>query len=284
MERVLLALWCLSGWFVLPSCPLHQYYFVNQPLTWHEAQTYCRERFTDLATVHSMTEMNQLIDTVSSTGYFSPFWIGAFSEINWKWSDGSEAEYRHWGSGQPNSVLNDLCVTARANGWLDVSCLFKQPFVCYKGTKLDPEFVVVNESMTWSDAQKYCRENYIDLATVRNDAENQRLGSPSKWIGLSRDANSQWSDGSSFSFSYWDRDGAGFGSRTVLCGAAGLYSSGKWSFWYCEKKFPFICHNPFGECFAASQCSFLYIHVFDVTEAIPSMFHLSSSFCLCVFF
>uniref|UniRef100_A0A3Q1BVE2 C-type lectin domain-containing protein n=1 Tax=Amphiprion ocellaris TaxID=80972 RepID=A0A3Q1BVE2_AMPOC len=128
----------LTGWFILPSCPLRQYYFVKEPLTWHEAQTYCRERFTDLATIDNMTEMNQLIDTVSSTGYNSEVWIGAFSEINWKWSDGSEAEYRHWERNQPNSVLDDLCIKASAPlGWSDVSCLLHLPFVCSKGKSIN---------------------------------------------------------------------------------------------------------------------------------------------------
>uniref|UniRef100_A0A3P8TBF0 C-type lectin domain-containing protein n=1 Tax=Amphiprion percula TaxID=161767 RepID=A0A3P8TBF0_AMPPE len=110
----------LTGWFILPSCPLHQYYFVKEPLTWDEAQTYCRERFTDLATIDNMTEMNQLTDTVSSTGYNSEVWIGAFSEINWKWSDGSEAEYRHWGRNQPNYFTAGFCVLSTAGGnWGD---------------------------------------------------------------------------------------------------------------------------------------------------------------------
>uniref|UniRef100_A0A3Q1BVE7 C-type lectin domain-containing protein n=1 Tax=Amphiprion ocellaris TaxID=80972 RepID=A0A3Q1BVE7_AMPOC len=98
--------------------------------------------------------------------------------------------------------------------------------------------------MNWSSAQKHCRENYIDLATVRNDTEHQKLGSGWKWIGMSRDANSQWSDGSSFNFSYWEHGGAVIGSRTVICGAPSLNRSGKWRFWYCEKKFPFVCYNP----------------------------------------
>ncbi|XP_008303568.1 C-type lectin lectoxin-Lio2-like, partial [Stegastes partitus] len=175
-----------------------RYHFVNEPLTWHEAQSYCRETYTDLATTESMTEINQLIDTVSSSGHNSEVWIGLYTEIDWRWSDGftgSGAEYRSWKSGKPNFY------SAR--------------------TQLDPEYIVVNETMTWSSAQKYCRENFIDLATVRNEIQNQQLQNlvqSYSWIGLFRDPNFYWSDGSSFSFSHFDYVHNQYGSKRVICG------------------------------------------------------------------
>uniref|UniRef100_A0A8D0ADU0 C-type lectin domain-containing protein n=1 Tax=Sander lucioperca TaxID=283035 RepID=A0A8D0ADU0_SANLU len=74
--------------------------------------------------------------------------------------------------------------------------------------QLNPEYVVMSQKMNWSSAQRYCRENFIDLATVRNDSENQKvlsLGQSKRWtwIGLFRDPNLYWSDGSGYSFSYW---------------------------------------------------------------------------------
>uniref|UniRef100_A0A3P9N2V5 C-type lectin domain-containing protein n=1 Tax=Poecilia reticulata TaxID=8081 RepID=A0A3P9N2V5_POERE len=78
-----------------------------------------------------------------------------------------------------------------------------------RGAGLDPQYVYVNKEMNWSSAQMYCRENFVDLATVSSDEQNWMIeklmyfGSYS-WIGLFRYSNFFWSDGSSVSFTNWD--------------------------------------------------------------------------------
>ncbi|XP_060729778.1 macrophage mannose receptor 1-like isoform X2 [Tachysurus vachellii] len=67
------------------------------------------------------------------------------------------------------------------------------------------EYVYIDKKMTWFSAQSYCRENYVDLATVTSDEENQRLVlkasslSFAAWIGLNKTVPNgnvwQWSDG-----------------------------------------------------------------------------------------
>ncbi len=97
-----------SGWHIFSTCLLHQYHYVADRMNWTEAQTYCREKYTDLATIENTEEMNQLINTVSSSGYNSAVWIGPYSKINWRWSDGynrSGAEYWDWKIGHPLSYL-----------------------------------------------------------------------------------------------------------------------------------------------------------------------------------
>ena len=74
-------------------------------MNWTEAQTYCRETYTDLVTIDNDEDMNQLINTVSSAGYNSHVWIGLYRVIDWKWSDGyrgSGAEFRSWQYPTPN--------------------------------------------------------------------------------------------------------------------------------------------------------------------------------------
>ncbi|KAE8277489.1 hypothetical protein D5F01_LYC24568 [Larimichthys crocea] len=73
----------------------------------------------------------------------------------------------------------------------------------------DVTFVLINKTMTWTEAQNYCRTNYTDLASVRNMTENQKIqdlkGTEDKvWIGLFRDSW-KWLDGSNSSFSVYNK-------------------------------------------------------------------------------
>ncbi|XP_074479946.1 secretory phospholipase A2 receptor-like [Sebastes fasciatus] len=254
MERILLGVLSLSGW-IIPSICLHrQYHYVADPKTWTEAASYCRRTYTDLASIENTEEMNQLMNTVSSSGHSSEVWIGLYSGIIWRWSDGyrgTGSRYRNWQTSYNEPNLHsgvEFCVVTEGDGrWWDLFCNTKYPFICYRGTQLDPEFVVVNERMSWSSAQRYCRENYTDLATVRNDIENHEIQSlvPSggTWIGLFRDPNFNWSDGSNYKFSYWDAVRNPLGSLTHVCAVVDLQRSGKWRAFDCERRLPFVCYS-----------------------------------------
>ncbi|XP_044198486.1 L-selectin-like [Thunnus albacares] len=249
MERILLGVLYLSGWSIFSTCRLHQYHFVAEPMNWTEAQTYCRETYTDLVTIENTEDMNQLINTVSSAGYNSQVWIGLYRVIDWKWSDGyrgSGAEYRDWGSNQPSLDTDKLGVVIVKShpSWQIHSCTHAHYFVCYNGTQLDPQFVFVNQPMNWSNAQRYCRENFIDLATVRNDIKNQEvknwaLDHDWTWIGLYRDPDINWSDGSAYSFNSWSASVSG-SLMKMMCG---VQESNQWSFKSCEERFPFVCYS-----------------------------------------
>ncbi|XP_038124361.1 secretory phospholipase A2 receptor-like [Cyprinodon tularosa] len=256
MEKIMLGLLFLLDWLVLSTCILPQYHFVNKLFTWTEAQTYCRQKHTDLASILNSEQQNQLIDNLTSAGHSSDVWIGLFNEIDWRWSDGfsgSGADYRSWklSNDEPNfSSGGQFCVNAdRTEIWWDDFCYIKYPFLCYNGTQLEPEYVYVAEGRNWTDAQKYCREFFIDLATVRNNTENQMALTliPSgeySWIGLSRTSNSfQWSDGSPFLFFNPDGIYNPLGSMKVICGATSTMRSGKYKFLSCETKLPFVCYG-----------------------------------------
>uniref|UniRef100_A0A3B4Z4B1 C-type lectin domain-containing protein n=1 Tax=Stegastes partitus TaxID=144197 RepID=A0A3B4Z4B1_9TELE len=125
----------LTGWLILPACPLRHYYFVDKPLTWSEAQTYCRQKYTDLATIENAEEVNQLRSLLSSVNYASDFWIGLYAEINWKWSDGltwSGAQYHYWRHGIPTFRMGNLCVI-KLRRWFMRKCTSENPFYCYRG-------------------------------------------------------------------------------------------------------------------------------------------------------
>ncbi|XP_060945026.1 C-type mannose receptor 2-like [Limanda limanda] len=227
-------------------------HFVSEAKTWTEAQSYCREKYTDLATVGNTEEMKKLKDTVPAAGDRSQVWIGLYSHVDWKWSDGfhqSGAEYRNWRNDQPNyKEANQLCVVMNPGGkWHDQFCNGMSSSVCYNDSAAGG-FEFVATVKTWSDAQKHCREHFTDLATVRNEADNVQIHSliPYNrwpWIGLYRDPPIYWSDGSNFSFSSWFPGVNPLGSMEVVCGVADFNKGGKWRFISCEARKPFVCYS-----------------------------------------
>ncbi|XP_028330951.1 macrophage mannose receptor 1-like isoform X3 [Gouania willdenowi] len=247
MARILLALMCLSGWSY-STCL--QYHYVADQKTWTEAQTYCRQTYADLATIGKKEQNDQILDTITSAGQSSEVWMGLYSTIDWRWSDGFlgvGANYSNWGHGHPNfAVAAEFCVLV-GNVWYDVLCSDKARFVCYNGSQLDPEVFFVNSYETWPVAQKYCRENYVDLVTVTNikvvEKINSETGGSVVWIGLHRAPNFFWSDGSNFTFSNWDFVYNMLNSMKVICAVTSSTKGGKWKFLSCEEKLPFVCYS-----------------------------------------
>uniref|UniRef100_A0A8C5E756 C-type lectin domain-containing protein n=1 Tax=Gouania willdenowi TaxID=441366 RepID=A0A8C5E756_GOUWI len=122
-----------------------QYHYVADQKTWTEAQTYCRQTYADLATIGNKEQNDQLLDTITSAGQSSEVWMGLYSTIDWRWSDGFSgvgANYSNWRSDQPDfNAAHDLCVAVRnvwthdlcvsvRYVWNDLLCSYKAFFVC----------------------------------------------------------------------------------------------------------------------------------------------------------
>uniref|UniRef100_A0A3B1JF80 C-type lectin domain-containing protein n=1 Tax=Astyanax mexicanus TaxID=7994 RepID=A0A3B1JF80_ASTMX len=116
--------------FCSPNVP-HRYHFVNHSKTWPEAQSYCRQTYTDLANINNMDEMKKLNDTLKGkSGNF--VWIGLDRGDTGKWwwslADGSfysvGNSYNKWSTGDPNNAVGDeFCVAMKKDTtWFDVSC------------------------------------------------------------------------------------------------------------------------------------------------------------------
>ena len=137
--------------FSLSSCshvPPRMYYYVNLPMSWSDAQQYCREKYTDLATIASMDDISRLQSAFS----YSCAWIGLNDDPaswmgpqgndtnSWRWSatgETSKTGYQKWFAGEPNYAAGEeICVIMVNGEWYDLSCGNDRAFVCYTGKKI----------------------------------------------------------------------------------------------------------------------------------------------------
>ncbi|XP_067309546.1 lymphocyte antigen 75-like [Pseudorasbora parva] len=90
-EAMPLVKWALKaiGLFWSSSALSRQYHYINARMSWPEAQSYCREKYTDLATVDTMADVNRLVNIVDA-GYSGSVWIGLKrgTQKRWAWSNG----------------------------------------------------------------------------------------------------------------------------------------------------------------------------------------------------
>ncbi|KAL7834299.1 hypothetical protein SRHO_G00285460 [Serrasalmus rhombeus] len=233
MERIII-ISLISVLCSLSACAPHQYHLINEAKSWTEAQRYCRETYADLATVHSMDEMKELNETLKNSSISgASVWIGLQrgDTEKWMWSladakfyKQGETEFRKWKTGEPGDSPNkDKGCAARYNDgfWRDEQCdqSQKYSFTCYDGVR--DSYYSQGTQKSWREAQRFCRERYTDLVSVRNDSENSNsnfaLSAPS-WIGLFRDSWT-WSDQSNSSFRHWTSDQPNKHDRNENCAA-----------------------------------------------------------------
>ncbi|KAI4885998.1 hypothetical protein NFI96_024689, partial [Prochilodus magdalenae] len=249
---------CYSKFCAGFLCVPHQYHFVTERKSWTEAQRYCRENYTDLATIDNMEEMNRVINVVNSS-YSGLAWLGLYDDLDsWRWSLDDESFYkenvttfRNWNIQKPvNSGGNSMCVLLSVSyaTWSENMCSQWFPFICYDGRiNASARFILVYQYMSWTEAQRYCRDHYTDLASVRNKTENQNLISvvnyyyDNVWIGLYRTRS--WSDQSNSSFSYWKAGQPDNAGQSEYCTAVSFSASGQWSDENCGHTLPFLCYS-----------------------------------------
>ncbi|XP_021333338.1 macrophage mannose receptor 1 [Danio rerio] len=223
----------------ISECVQRQYHFIHEKKTWTEAQRYCREKYTDLATVDNMNDTIQLMKSVND----ERIWIGL--QRKWQWSSGDPALFLNWAYRQPDG--KDECAFMINGEWHDGACSNTLFFICYNMSR---GLVFVDQMMNWRDAQSYCRQNHTDLVTVRNQNESQQLekfindsnsSGSAVWIGLFRDW--QWSDQSNYSFRYWDTNQPDNQGGTENCAVITQNVQGRWNDISCDHQFPFVCHE-----------------------------------------
>ncbi|KAI9519480.1 hypothetical protein NQZ68_027661 [Dissostichus eleginoides] len=262
MDVVLLLIMAAAGLCAVSSHAkyIRRYTFVYGRKNRTEAQKYCREKYTDLATVDSEKIVKILnnaadLDKMVYPGYYHRAWIGLYADRDsWRWSmsnssfyNNEETVFRRWNDLQPNNYLSsEYCTQTDHDGnWNDDNCAALLMAVCMDVKGQNVTFVLVNILMNWTEAQSYCRAHHTDLASVRNMTENQQVqdlvpAGGIVWIGLYRDSW-KWSDRRKYSFSHWSASEPNNVNGNELCVVAYFNNSGRWEDWKCEDKRPFIC-------------------------------------------
>ncbi|XP_053743415.1 uncharacterized protein LOC128771745 [Synchiropus splendidus] len=247
-------LWLIIlGLFYLGSC---QFHFISLARTYSEAKTYCRQWFTDLATVHNASEMAEILSISIRQGRA---WIGL--ELGrtqtWHWSEAEHAvDFFNWAAAEPGDSSQDRCVAMDAQGgWFQSDCDTRRSFVCHDGVSL--LFVATQKS--WRNAQRHCRDLSQDLVSIHSAAQNQAVRTLTSnqivWTGLFQDAW-VWSDGSPSAFRFWKPNQPNY-LTAQECAVTVLRDDGRWNDLRCRLTLRFFCQGPSRDAQTTSQTSTL---------------------------
>ncbi|KPP58667.1 C-type mannose receptor 2-like, partial [Scleropages formosus] len=214
------------------------YTLVQQAKSWGDAVRYCRQYYTDLVSILSVTENEAVMEAAQGV---SQYWIG-LSNNPWKWSDGQESSLRDWGKYQPNNIGNiQKCVIASESGWIDYYCDTNYPYYCCDETNDGSlNLTLVRQQKPWKDALSYCKQKYSDLVSVNNANESEAVRNWGKagtefWIGLYDDPW-MWADGQNPTFRTWKDVVI---SSSVYC--VSVNTQGTWGLYDCSTIVPFFC-------------------------------------------
>uniref|UniRef100_H2ZZU5 C-type lectin domain-containing protein n=1 Tax=Latimeria chalumnae TaxID=7897 RepID=H2ZZU5_LATCH len=205
---------CFSG---SQSSGEMKYHYIKEKKSWFGARDTCRERYTDLVSITSQQELEKIRNITGG----KKVWIGLYQNP-WRWSNGDESSFQYWDTNEPNNRA-DICVGMwlkslpnkrgrhrnEIGKWADFGCNTSQTyFLCYEDI-----YIFVQESLTWPDAQNYCRTHHKDLVSIHSKEEVKLLleklgevGANFAWIGLQENANKDqwlWTSGETVNFYNW---------------------------------------------------------------------------------
>ncbi|XP_072525574.1 macrophage mannose receptor 1-like [Salminus brasiliensis] len=221
---------------------LRTFHLIGMNMTQTEARAACRANYTDLVTVYDVEDITALINL---TGIGSA-WTGLYRnpvQSSTKWSNGDEVTFSAL-SGDCGS--GPCCAAMKADGsWESLLCSVKRNFMCYKQDETDLTFSyhLILQSLTWYEAQTYCRRNYTDLVSIRDQDQNEAVkikgmnSTTPFWIGLLRD-DWEWAAGGRSAYrNWWDGQPGPFPSNCVKLVSGKLYSVP------CSNTGPALCYS-----------------------------------------
>ncbi|KAJ8255350.1 hypothetical protein GJAV_G00203870 [Gymnothorax javanicus] len=251
-------------------------------MTWYEALNRCLESETELVSVTD--HFHQAFLTVLVNRLAFPHWIGLYSQddgINYQWSDGSDAVFMHWDSGEDGEEdVGDCVYMDVRGGWKRADC--ERPLqgaVCHvppphqsfvsSSEVACPQTWVKFENSCYSfepivqrlgmeEAREYCKNkvNSSDVLTVKSEDENSFVLEEMKsygflhetmWLGIIYDTDNDalaWIDGSPLKYSNWHFKGPKMDTITADTCVSMRLSDGVWHLSSCSAKMGFFCKLP----------------------------------------
>ncbi|NXC68371.1 MRC1 protein, partial [Anhinga anhinga] len=242
----------------------------NDTLTWHAARNNCINFGGNLATISKKETQAFLMSLLKNAA--TDAWIG-LNDINqehtYLWTDGSPVYYTNWAKGSRSYYSKDDCVfmmknpAEQAGKWKDEECKTSKSYICYKNSdpKLqnsqpivpmfgftnygDDRYAVINYKMSWEEAQKNCRDQYAELASILDPYADSYLwlqilkhGEP-VWIGLNSNTTRGhyiWSDRRKSRYHNW---ASGEPNKNTACVYLDL--DGFWKTASCNETFLSLC-------------------------------------------
>ncbi|XP_054027132.1 macrophage mannose receptor 1 [Dryobates pubescens] len=242
----------------------------NDTLTWHAARNECISLGGNLATISREETQASLMALLRRAA--TDAWIG-LNDINWEhsflWTDGSPVHYTNWAKGSRTYYSHGDCVSLiknpieQAGKWKDEECKTSRSYICQK--KSDPglpsspapaplfgfnsygneRYAVVSYKMSWQEAERNCRQQFAELASVLDPYAGAYLwlqllkhGEPA-WIGLSSNTSPghyAWSDRRRSRYYNW---ASGEPNKNTACVYLDL--DGFWKTASCNESFFSLC-------------------------------------------
>ncbi|XP_038573206.1 fucolectin-1-like isoform X2 [Micropterus salmoides] len=152
-----------------------------------------------------------------------------------------------------NNSNNFTCNTTMSGRYITVFYPGNKPLILCEvmiyGTITDPPFVLINESKTWEEALYYCRDNYMDLASIVDEdtqawaeLEAKKANTPFVWLGLHYTCTLEfwfWVDDQRLDFNRWKPE-----KKRGDCGMSGAMETREEHLWFSTsdyETFYFIC-------------------------------------------
>uniref|UniRef100_A0A671PWW1 C-type lectin domain-containing protein n=1 Tax=Sinocyclocheilus anshuiensis TaxID=1608454 RepID=A0A671PWW1_9TELE len=130
----------LTGILSKALCVPYRFVLIKEPKTWPAAQSHCKEKHIDLATVQSDEDRAKLKEAANAVNFQSFAWIGFYNGVlTWRWSyKNTVISYTKWETGEPDTYrTHEACAFINKNQrWGDINCLEEKYFFCQTGKKL----------------------------------------------------------------------------------------------------------------------------------------------------